>query len=112
MSQTFQPVPVMYGDEVEHRRQIATKLNQVNQAKFNCTIELTLKVSASTTTLFDARISPFSYLGFMPTTSHAAQEISAGTLYIPESTMLNGSAIIQHANNAQADRIFRVGIFG
>lgn len=112
MSQTFQPVPVTYENEVEHRRQLATKLNQVNQGKFNCTIEVTLKASSTTTTITDVRISPFSVILWMPVTAHAAAEIAAGGLYIPESTMLNGSAVIQHANNAQTDRSFRVGIFG
>lgn len=112
MTQTFQPVPVSMADEKEHRRQMAVKINSVNQGHFNCTNELTLTASAASTTLIDARISPFSFIGLMPVTAHAAQEISGGTLYIPESTMLNGSAVIQHANNSQTDRNFRVGIFG
>lgn len=111
-TQTYQPVPITFADEKEHRRQMAVKINSINQSKFNCALEVTLTANSASTTIADARISSFSVILMMPITANAAAEISGGGLYIPETTMLNGSAVIQHANNAQTDRNFRIGIFG
>jgi hypothetical protein len=111
-SPTYQAVPITYNDEKIHRRLLAQASNQHNQGKFNCTIELTLNANSTSTTLYDQRIGAYSLLVLTPVTQHAAQEISGGGLYIAESTMLNGSAVITHVNNTQTDRNFRVGIFG
>jgi len=48
----------------------------------------------------------------MPTTANASAELGSGTWIVPEATILNGSFVITHANNAQADRTFRYAIIG
>jgi len=112
----FNPVPPTFEDEKTHRLLLAQASNRHNQGKFNCAVDFTLTANASSTTLNDNRITPFSVLVFMPTTANAAAELA--TLYVPEATMAPvtgaaaGSAVVQHANNAQTDRSFRVGIFG
>lgn len=77
-------------------------------AKLNCAADLTLTANAATTTMSDARLSPFSVLTFMPTTANAAAA-KAG-LYVTGQT--KGAATINHANNAQTDKTFRVAIHG
>jgi len=109
---SYPPVQTTNPDNVEHRKQLAIKANSLNQGKFNCTLEVTLAVNAISTTITDSRIGISSLIIMMPVTSHAAQDISSGTLYIPEATMLNGSCIIQHQSNAFTDRNFRIGIIG
>lgn len=107
---SYNAVPVTHANEMTHRRLLAEKINQINQGKFNCFIELTLTHDAASTTLNDARISAFSVLSFMPVTAHAASELT--TLYVPEATMKTGQAVITHSNSATTDRSYRVGIFG
>lgn len=77
-------------------------------AKLNCAADLTLASGAATTTMSDARLSAFSVLTFMPTTANAAT--AHGTIYV--TGQKKGEATINHANTAQADKIFRVAIHG
>lgn len=78
--------------------------------KFDCTTEITLTINVASSTLSDYRLSPQSVLTFLPTTANAAAEIGNGTLFV--GTRSDGSCIITHANNAQADRTFAVSILG
>ncbi|MCW5615894.1 MAG: hypothetical protein KIT32_12305 [Rhodocyclaceae bacterium] len=82
------------------------------QGKMNVVIEVTLTASAAFTTVTDARIGYSSAPIAVPLTSNAAAELGAGTLYIPSATILNGSFVIQHANNSQTDRNFRFVVIG
>ena len=91
------------------RNALANIINNVLlQGKFNCGLDVTLTENAATTTLTDPRITADSVIVFMPTTSNAAAEL--GTLYV--TGRKKGEATINHANNAQTDRTYRVGIFG
>lgn len=72
------------------------------------TTTLTLTANVASTTLTDARISFRSPILLQPTTANAAAELGNGTLYIAESGRGNGSVVITHANNAQADRVYRI----
>lgn len=72
----------------------------------------TLTASAATSTMTDGRISVDSTIVLVPTTANAAAELGNGTLYISETGRVNGSVVITHANNAQADRTFRIVIIG
>lgn len=69
----------------------------------NGTITLTHDVTSTTVT--DPTLTPNSVILFDPTTSHAAVELAAGTMFV--SSRLTGSFVIAHANNAQTDRTFR-----
>lgn len=112
----FKPVPTHFANEEVHRRKLAEKLNDINNAKFNCALEVTLVANAVSTTIQDQRITGSSLFSFMPVTAHAAAAL--GGLYVPEATIIPaigttpGSAVIQHANDANTDKSFRVGIFG
>lgn len=108
----FQAVPEQMPNEKEHRRIIARVVNTHTKGKFNCTLPLTLTANANSTTLNDARIGYGSLIVPMPQTANASAEIASGNMYIPQTTQLVGSAVIQHTNNAQTDRVFVMGIFG
>jgi hypothetical protein len=56
----------------------------------------------------DARLSPFSVLTFMPITASAAT--AHGTIYV--TNLNNSTCTINHANTADTDKTFRVGIHG
>lgn len=92
-------------------RRIAHTLNSVLSGKLNVTTDVTLTANASSTTLTDARIGfQSAVVPAMPTTANAAAEIGGGTLYID--TLIKGSCVIHHANNAQSDRTIRFLIIG
>lgn len=76
--------------------------------KANCAADLTLTANAASTTMTDARLSAFSVLTFMPTTATAATALAG--LYV--TNMNTGSCTVNHANTADTDKIFRVGIHG
>lgn len=77
--------------------------------KFDCTKSVTLTIGAASTTVSDYRFSPQSFVWGMPTTANASAEIGAGTIYF---TPTDGSCLIMHANNANADRTFTLVILG
>lgn len=87
-------------------RRIVDVLNNVLKGKMNVTLDVTLATGADTTTVTDARISASSALLLMPLTANAAAEHAAGTAYV--SSQKAGQAVLAHANNAQADRTFRI----
>lgn len=98
-------------------RAIASVVNRINLGKLNAVYrvadeDFTLTANAATTTLTDSRLTAFSFVGFMPKTANAAAEIGAGTLYVTNANMNNGSWTVTHANNAQTDRTFRLLIIG
>lgn len=76
--------------------------------KINCAADLTLTANAATTTMTDARLSAFSVLSFMPTTANAAAAHSS--IYV--TGQKKSQATINHVNNANADKTFRVAILG
>ena len=102
-------VPLNAAPESTHRRLLAEASNRLLQGQINCTLTVTLAASAASTTVTDARFSVNSFVGAMPTTAHAAAEIAAGGLYFAPS---NGSLVIYHANNTQADRTFVLAVLG
>jgi hypothetical protein len=71
-----------------------------------------LTANVATSTLTDDRVGFDSCIALVPTTANAAAEIGNGTLYIAETGRINGSVVINHANNAQTDRTFRFIISG
>lgn len=87
---------------------IAAVLNGVLAGKTNNTTTVTLTANAATTTLTDSRIGANSVICLMPTTANAAAALA--TTYF--NTFADGSCVINHANNAQADKTFSVTITG
>lgn len=95
-------------DERAHRREIAGVLNNVLQGKLNNTGTLTITANAASTTLTDPRIGANSAVLLMPRTANAAAAL-ASTYF---TTFADGSCVVNHANNAQADRTFTYVVIG
>jgi hypothetical protein len=95
----------------EMRRQYEV-LQQIRSGKLEVVGELTLTAGAATTAVTDIRVSPQSVILWHPRTANAAAEMAAGTMYVTDANMANGSFTVTHANNAQTDRDFRYAIIG
>lgn len=110
----FRGVPEVGANEKEHRRQLARGINSVLQGKLNATTTVTLAAGVTTTTVTDARITNNTFIDFMPQTANAAAALAG--IYITgrmaASGVVKGSAVINHANNAQVDRTFTVLFIG
>jgi len=87
-------------------------LQQLGAGRSNAVGSVTLTANAATTTVTDMNCASGSSIHLMPTTANASAEIGAGTIYLATATILNGSFVITHANNAQVDRTFRYAIHG
>jgi hypothetical protein len=106
----YPTVPEYLADANEHRRQIARKLNTVLGGKVNCTLDVTLATSVTSTTVIDSRIGFYTAISpAMALTANAAADIAAG-IYVD--TLKKGSAVLHHRNNAATDRTIRLVIIG
>ncbi len=93
-------------------KKIVLSLQQLAAGRSNAVGTVTLTANAATTTVTTGNCAVGSTILLMPTTANASAEQGAGTIYIATATILNGSFVITHANNAQTDRIFRYAIVG
>ncbi len=93
-------------------RRMYEVLQQVRNGKLEIVGELTLTAGAASTAVTDIRVSPQSVIVWHPRTANAAAELAAGTMYITDANMGNGSMVVTHANNAQVDRTFRFAVLG
>ena len=92
-------------------RTVRDVVNNMLIGKQNITLDVTLTAGAATTVINDPRIGGTSRLSLdCPLTANAAAEIGNGTIYV--SSIGNKTATLTHANNAQVDRTFRIGIMG
>jgi hypothetical protein len=91
-------------------RAVAAAINRMLEGRLNVTREVTLAANTATTTVSDPRIGAASFIGLMPLSANAAAELGAGTLWLDAPG--KQSVTIHHANNAQADRNFRLLIIG
>lgn len=89
-------------------RAVAEIVNNIMDGKTNNTGTITLASSATSTILYDARISAESVIIMTPMTSNAAKEF--GTTYI--SARSNGQATITHQNTGHADLDYTYAIIG
>ena len=85
---------------------ITLVVNELASGRSNSVMTVTLTANAGSTTVAMQTCGAGSAPLYVPLTAHAAAEIAAGTMYIPAATILNGSFVVQHANNAQVDRTF------
>ncbi len=83
-------------------------VNNTMRGKINATGTVTLTANAATTTITDTRIGGSTVVLLQPTTANAAAALA--TTYI--STPTQGSVVINHANNAQVDKIFLTVLIG
>jgi DNA-binding beta-propeller fold protein YncE len=87
-------------------------LQQLRNGKMEIVGELTLTAGAASTAVTDIRVSPQSVIVWHPRTANAAAELAAGTMYVTDANMGNGTFTVTHANNAQVDRTFRFAVLG
>jgi len=107
---TFPVVSVYSDDEKKHRRSLGEQAAQIMRGKTNNVDIWTLDANQASTSFIDERIGWDSCILFMPTTANAAAELA--TMYVLESGRVNGSVTVTHANNSNADKIFRIAIIG
>ena len=79
-------------------------INNMIKGRTENVSQVTLTANAASTTVSNSNISENSEILLSPKTANAAAALA--TTYIPEATILNGSFVIQHANNAQTDKTF------
>ncbi len=91
------------GDAIER---ISLVVNNILLGKMNCTIEVTLRASQTTTVVTDPRIYSTSWLGFDPRTANARSALFS--MYV--SSISNGTFTITHTNTATTDRTFILAI--
>ncbi len=72
--------------------------------------DVTLSTSVATTTFYNAKLRPTSNVYLTPKTANASAEFGAGTIYIDTPTQ--GAVVINHANNGNTDRIYRITVDG
>lgn len=109
------PPPATFGnisDIQQYMRRVWDALYKLRQGKTENVGEFTLTANAASSTLRDERISNQSVIVWHPRTANASTELAAGTMYITDANISAGSAIVTHANNAQADRSFRYAVIG
>ena len=89
-------------------------MNSVQAGKLNCVGDVTLTANAATTTVNSGAAllcAPDSHVSLSPTTANAkAEHASATGAYV--SSRSDGSFVITHNNNAQADRTFTYAVIG
>ena len=85
-------------------------VNNVLRGKLNATRDLTLSPGAAATVLNDPRIGGASSIQLMALSASAAAEIGNGTIWW--SAPGDQSVTLNHADNAQTDRTFRLTIIG
>lgn len=86
---------------------VSRVVNEVRDGKTNNVTEVTLTANAATTTLEHYLINPFSALLFEPLTANAQ-----AVAHPYPTNQTDGSVTLNHANNANADKTFKVVIVG
>lgn len=111
---TYPPIENLAAPHPENLRlwipRLTTIVNGILAGRMNVTGEFTLTVNQASTTISDARIAFSSALLPIALTANAAAVVAS--LYVPSATVMNGSAVIQHPNNANTDKTFRFAVLG
>jgi hypothetical protein len=95
--------PTLSGEERDLAR-IVFAVRQLTEGRSNAAGTFTLAANAASTTVPAPNCGAGSTVLPFPKTANAAAEIGNGTMFI--GTVSNGSFVVTHANNAQADRTF------
>ena len=112
MAFTKTSVKTTHPNEAEHRRELASGLQNILDGKINTVGTITLTASATTTNITASQIGADTIAVLVPTTANASAEIGAGTIYQTYANAANGTIVINHANNSQSDRTFVYILFG
>lgn len=110
MSLGFPGLPRPPPDPTGFFQALLRVLNNILIGKLNVGGTVTLTANAGSTTLTDTRLGYQTAVILVPTTANAAAAIA--TTYISETSRVNGSVAITHANNAQTDKTFRYVLIG
>jgi hypothetical protein len=86
----------------------AGALNELAQGRLNNGMTVTLTPSVASTTVAVRGLASKDCLIFDPLTANAAAELYGGTMYVLEANRTANQIVITHANNANADRKFRL----
>ena len=89
---------------------IVRAVRELFEGRSNAVGTFTLTPSAASTTVTAQNCGAGCTVLAFPKTATAAAELGNGTMYI--ATVNNGSFVVTHANNAQADRTFSYAAFG
>lgn len=106
-----QPEDIKRAASARWVRNIAEVVNNILRGKVNAVLPLTLDANSATTTVLDARISAYSALVLQPVTSNAAAALY-DTPYIIPSGQKSGEVVLNHANDANADKTYNLVIIG
>lgn len=93
-------------------KKVIASIQQLASGRSNAVGTVTLAVSATSTTVVDHNCAAGTVPILVPTTADAAAEDGNGTRFIPTASIANGSFVIHHANNTQADRVYLYALFG
>ncbi len=85
-------------------------VNNLLRGKLNVTRDVTLTANAATTIVNDPRIGGTSSIQLMALSANAAAEIGNGMIWW--SAPGDQTVTLNHANNAQTDRTYRLTIIG
>jgi hypothetical protein len=88
----------------------ARAIQQLAAGRSNAFGTVTLTPGATSTTVSSKNCAAGTVPILTATTANAAAALA--TTYVPAATVSNGSFVIQHANNAQADRTFLYALHG
>ena len=108
-AKSYQAVPVSMEDEEEHRRKLASIVNNLSQGKGNFTGLATLNAAGATsTTVSDARCGPNSVILIMPVGDRAAAALDTWAVQ----TRAKGSFTVTSPAGGTTSCTFAYAIFG
>lgn len=102
------PVVHQFASDNEWKRTFTNWMREANKGGIANTGTVTLTANANATTILDERIGSGSFIGFMPTTAHAAVELL--NLVIADQGV--GYVTVSHTDNAFTDRSYVYCITG
>jgi|TARA_R100000501_G_C2571369_1_gene78117 hypothetical protein len=89
--------------------QAARFIRMLALGRLNNVLDVTLTANAATTTVTDGRISSTSVPICVPTSANAA---AIDMPWVDQTTVVNGSLVLNHANDADVDKTFKVILIG
>jgi hypothetical protein len=101
------PAPLVRQSGTDHLRN-AGAINAVLRGRISASLLVTLAADATTSVVYDSRISATSFVGLMPQSATAATALAAGLYVVPGA----GQATIHHADTADSDKTFAAVILG
>ncbi len=105
-----QVVPEFWGGgEEEHRRKMATAINQIQKGVTNNHFSVTLEAGETITEVMHPPVRPGSAVHLTPGSASAATSFAEGVIWVEAE---NEKAIIHHDASEVTDRIFHLAFFG